>query len=66
MAVTDDPMSDADGTAPTGRITLSRDNLWAWIIGIALAVVLAVNAVFIYIAVTGADPVAPSYNSSQR
>jgi len=59
-------MSDADSSAPKGRITLSRDNLWAWIIGIALAVVLVVNALFIYIAVTGADPVAPSYNSGER
>jgi hypothetical protein len=46
--------------------TAEKDRLWAWIIGIALAVVLAVNAAFIYIAVTGADPVAPSYNSGQR
>ncbi|HSG09338.1 MAG TPA: hypothetical protein VLA36_13335 [Longimicrobiales bacterium] len=43
-----------------------KDNLWAWIIGIALAVVLVVNAAFIYIAVSGADAVAPSYNNGER
>jgi hypothetical protein len=52
--------------APKGQITLSRDHLWPWIIGIALAVVLAVNAAFIYIAVTGADSVVPSYNTGER
>jgi len=51
---------------PEGRNPGSQDHLWAWIIGIALAVVLAVNAAFIYIAVSGADAVAPSYNSEQR
>jgi len=47
-------------------ITVSRDHLWPWIIAVALAVVLAVNGAFIYIAVTGADPVAPSYNTGER
>jgi hypothetical protein len=51
---------------PKGNITVSRDHLWPWIIGIALAVVLAVNAAFIYIAVSGADSVAPSYNARER
>jgi len=44
----------------------TKDHMWPWIIGVALAVVLAVNAVFIYIAVTGSDPVAPSYNAGER
>ena len=57
-------MTDAEGR--NGPITLSRDHLWPWIIGIALAVVMAVNAAFIYIAVSGADSVAPSYNSGER
>ncbi len=46
-----------------GRITLSRDQLWPAIIIVGLALVLVVNAMFIYIAVSGADEVAPSYNA---
>lgn len=49
-----------------GRITLSRDQLWPAIIIVGLALVLVVNAVFIYIAVSGADEVVPSYNAGQR
>lgn len=44
----------------------SRDRLWPWVIAVALAVVVVVNAVFIYIAVSGADQVAPSYNEGER
>lgn len=43
-----------------------KDRLWAWIIGLGLALVVLVNAVFIYIAVSGADDVAPSYNQGDR
>lgn len=49
-----------------GRITLSRDQIWPLIIVVGLAIVMAVNAMFIYIAVTGADEVVPSYNAGQR
>jgi hypothetical protein len=49
-----------------GRITLSRDQLWPVIIVVGLAIVMAVNAAFIYIAVTGADEVVPSYDAGQR
>jgi hypothetical protein len=35
-------------------------------IAVALAVVVLVNAIFIYVAVTGADEVAPSYNQGER
>lgn len=49
-----------------GKVIVDRDHLWPWIIGIALAVVMVVNAVFIYIAVSKADPVAPSYNIENR
>ena len=66
MATTSEPVRGETATVPKGQITLSRDHLWPWIIGIALAVVLAVNAVFIYIAVTGADSVAPSYTTGER
>lgn len=49
-----------------GRITLSRDQLWPAIIIVGMVLVLLVNAVFIYIAVSGADEVVPSYNAGQR
>jgi len=62
----DERMTDPGRTNPKAAITVSADHLWPWIIGIALAVVLAVNAAFIYIAVSGADAVAPSYNTEQR
>ena len=52
--------------ARRGRITLSRDHLWPALIVLGLTIVLAVNAVFIYIAVTGADEVVPSYDAGQR
>jgi F0F1-type ATP synthase assembly protein I len=39
-----------------------------WVIGIIIgfAVVVLVNAVFIYIAVRGAEPIAPSYTAEER
>jgi hypothetical protein len=40
--------------------------LWPFIIAVALVVVMAVNAAFIYLAVTGADEVVPSYVAGQR
>jgi len=49
-----------------GRITLSRDQLWPVLITAGLVLVIAVNAIFIYIAVSGADEVVPSYESGQR
>ncbi len=48
------------------RITLGDESVWPAIIIIALAVVMAVNAAFIYIAVAGADEVAPSYVEGER
>jgi len=55
-----------DNGGGRGRLTLSRDHLWPVIIIVALAVVMLVNAVFIYIAVSGADEVAPSYTQGER
>ena len=48
------------------RIQLSDDMVWPTIIVVALVLVLAVNALFIYVAVTGADEVAPSYVAGER
>ena len=61
-------MEKTTDTVPSrrGRITLSRDQLWPALIVIGLAIVMAVNAAFIYIAVSGADEVAPSYEAGQR
>ena len=39
---------------------------WPWGIGIGLAFVVAVNAVFAYLAVRGADPVVSSYRTERR
>lgn len=48
------------------RITLSRDQLWPALIIGGLLLVMVVNAIFIWIAVAGADDVAPSYTSGER
>ena len=48
------------------QIQLRDDMVWPAIIVVALVLVVVVNAVFIYIAVTGADEVAPSYVAGQR
>ncbi|MFQ5536885.1 MAG: hypothetical protein ACE5GJ_05475 [Gemmatimonadota bacterium] len=49
-----------------GRLTLSGDMIWPLAIIIGLALVVAVNAAFIYIAVSGADEVAESYQTGER
>ena len=49
-----------------GRMTLKREWLWPVIITVTLAVVVVVNGIFIYIAVKGADEVAPSYTQGDR
>ena len=48
------------------QLRISDDMVWPVIIVAALVLVMVVNAVFIYIAVTGADEVAPSYVAGQR
>jgi hypothetical protein len=53
-------------TPQRGRITLSPDQLWPALIVIGLVIVMAVNAMFIYIAVSGADEVVPSYDAGER
>ena len=39
---------------------------WPWVIGIGLAFVVLVNAVFAYLAVHGADHVVDSYRTEPR
>lgn len=43
-----------------------RDRLWPTIIVVGLVVVVLVNALFICIAVKGADTVVPSYTQGDR
>ena len=59
--------------APTGteqgaseRANPVRVRLWPVLITLGLVLVVLVNAVFIYIAVSGADDVVPSYRTEQR
>jgi hypothetical protein len=49
-----------------GAVRRRRDLVWPVILGVALLMVLVVNAVFIYVAVSGADEVAPSYQQGDR
>ena len=44
----------------------SRLRLWPIVITLGLAFVVLVNAIFIYIAVSGADDVVPSYHTEER
>ena len=47
-------------------VTLNPDLLWPVLIAGGLVVVVLVNVLFIYIAVSGADAVAPSYVLGER
>lgn len=47
-------------------VTLSRDLAWPVGLALALTVVVLVNLAFIWVAVRGADPVAPSYVAGER
>jgi hypothetical protein len=51
---------------PTGSGGPSRDRLWPILITAGLLLVILVNAIFIYIAVSGADDVVPSYFTEER
>lgn len=53
------------GAAPR-RFGLSAASVWPIAITVGLALVVLVNAIFIYIAVKGADQVAPSYVQGNR
>jgi hypothetical protein len=49
-----------------GAAKPGRDHLWPWFLAIGLALVVVVNGIFIWIAVNGADEVAPSYSQGDR
>jgi len=54
---------EGEGSDAVGR---TRYRLWPVLITLGLVLVVLVNAVFIYIAVSGADDVVPSYNTEKR
>ena len=56
-----------DSEVPNRR-TIEIRSEWVWPLAIivALLITAAVNAAFIYIAVTGADDVVPSYFTEER
>lgn len=54
------------GEERKGMTTLRKEVVWPVIITVGLILVVLVNAFFIYIAVSGADPVAPSYVQGDR
>lgn len=57
----------AGGGSEGGRsITLSRDMVWPLAVVLFLVTVVVVNLAFIYVAVSGADEVAPSYVTGER
>jgi hypothetical protein len=43
-----------------------RDRRWPIAVAIGLGLVIVVNLVFIYIAVTGRDEIVPSYQTERR
>ena len=52
---------DTDGTAAVPAVSW-----WPLAIVVGLLIVFAVNFTFIYVAVSGADPVVPSYEQADR
>jgi hypothetical protein len=56
------PAQEGDNEGASG----SRVRLWPILITVGLVLVMIVNAIFIYIAVSGADDVVPSYQTEER
>jgi hypothetical protein len=61
-----EPGREGAHASPAGSAKPGRDHLWPWLLAIALALVMLVNGIFIWIAVSGADEVAPSYSQGDR
>jgi hypothetical protein len=57
---------DPEATPAPRTIELRAEWIWPLAIVIALLIVMAVNAAYIWIAVTGADDVVPSYVTEER
>jgi hypothetical protein len=60
------PRSGSAGSGGTEAGSKPRVHLWPILITLGLVFVILVNAVFIYIAVSGADEVVPSYHTEER
>lgn len=56
-------MSDWNESAPEAAL---GSRVWPVAVALSLLVVVCVNLAFIYIAVTGADEVVPSYAEEER
>ena len=54
------------GTGSAGSDTPPGSRLWPILILVGFILVILVNAIFIYIAVSGADEVVPSYQTEER
>ena len=54
------------GEVHSGAGPKSGFRLWPILITVGLVFVVVVNAIFIYIAVSGADDVVPSYQTEER
>jgi hypothetical protein len=59
-------MGPGQHEATPRRLTIDRALIWPVAIAVGLALVVMVNAIFIYVAVKGADDVAPSYVQGNR
>ena len=58
------PIGTREGPHQSGATNKAR--LWPFLITVGLVLVVLVNAIFIYIAVSGADDVVPSYLTEER
>ena len=58
----EEPVQDSD--APGSLVATGR--IWPVAVALSLFVVVCVNLAFVYIAVTGADEVVPSYVEEER
>ena len=58
------PTGNREGPDLSGGMNKAR--LWPFLITAGLVLVVLVNAIFIYIAVSGADDVVPSYHTEER
>lgn len=56
---------EAEG-GPPGESAPAGFRLWPVLITLGLVLVVLVNAIFIYIAVSGADDIVPSYLTEER
>ena len=61
-----DPGPEGATTEAETRARVRDSRLWPILITVGLVLVILVNALFIFIAVSGADQVVPSYHTEER